>query len=288
MSVYGIIPIDKPIGITSFDVVKKIRKITGIRKIGHTGTLDPFASGLLLVCIGKATRISSKLSGREKEYVVTIQFGIRTDTGDNTGSIIETKNIPKLALENIEEIIPQILAIKEQIPHKFSAIKVNGKKAYELARANKQVELKSRPIKILSFKISELESPYLTYITKVSKGTYIRSLTETIAEKLNTIATTVKLRRTEIGDIKIETAVKLNTIDSVNWQDHMIPLSQFFRDIQKFVINSETEFNHFQNGRSFEVDTKDSEEIMILNTEGNCLGFASIDGNLLKPRIVLI
>jgi tRNA pseudouridine55 synthase len=287
MSVYGIILVDKPVGITSFDVIRKIRKITGIRKIGHTGTLDPFASGLLPVCIGKATRISSKLSSREKEYVVTMQFGIRTDTGDNTGSIIETKAIPKLTLANIKKIIPQILSIKEQVPHKFSAIKVNGKKAYELARANKQVELKPRPVKILSFEISELEFPYLTYRTKVSKGTYIRSLTETIAEKLNTIATTVKLRRTEIGNIKIESAISLNEIESTNWQDHMIPLNQFFRDMQKLVI-TETEYNHFQNGRSFKVDTEDIEEIMILNIEGSCLGFASIDGNLLKPRIVLI
>ena len=287
MSDYGIILIDKPVGITSFNVIRKIRKITGIRKIGHTGTLDPFASGLLPVCIGKATRISSKLSSREKKYVVTIQFGTRTDTGDNTGSIIETKAIPKLTLANIEEITPQILAIKEQVPHKFSAVKVNGKKAYELARANKQVELKPRPIKILSFEISELEFPYLIYKTKVSKGTYIRSLTETIAEKLNTVATTVELRRTEIGDIKIETAVKLNEINSTNWQDHMIPLNQFFRDMQKLVI-TETEFSHFQNGRSFEVDTENVEEIMILDNEKRCLGFASIDRNLLKPRIVLI
>lgn len=287
MSVYGIILIDKPVGITSFDVIRKIRKITMIKKIGHTGTLDPFASGLLPVCIGKATRISSKLSGREKEYVVTIQFGIRTDTGDNTGSIIETKAIPKLTLANIEEIIPQILSIKEQVPHKFSAVKVNGKKAYELARANKQVELKPRPIKIFSFEISELGFPYLTYRTKVSKGTYIRSLTETIAEKLNTIATTVELCRTEIGDIKIESAVNLNEINSTNWQDHMIPLNQFFRYMQKLVI-TETEFNHFQNGRSFEVDTENVEEIMILDNKERCLGFASIDGNLLKPRIVMI
>ena len=288
MSVYGIILVDKPVGITSFDVVKKIRKITGIRKIGHTGTLDPFASGLLPVCIGKATRISSKLSGREKEYVVTMQFGIRTDTGDNTGSIIETKAIPKLTLANIEKVIPQILSIKEQIPHKFSAVKINGKKAYELARANKQVELKPRPVKILSFEISELEFPYLTYRTKVSKGTYIRSLTETIAEKLNTIATTVELRRTEIGDIKIKSAVKLDEIDTINWQDHVIPLSQFFKDIPKLIVNSINEFNDFQNGRSFKVDTEDIEEIMILDNKERCLGFASIDGNLLKPRIVLI
>ena len=287
MSDYGIILIDKSVGITSFDVVRKLRKITGIRKIGHTGTLDPFASGLLPVCIGKATRISSKLSSREKEYLVNIQFGIRTDTGDNTGSIIETKDIPKLTLANIEEIIPQILAIKEQVPHKFSAVKINGKKAYELARADKPVELKPRPIKILSFEILKLEFPYLVYRTKVSKGTYIRSLTETIARKLNTIATTVELRRTGISEIKIETAVKLEEIDPMNWQDHLIPLSHFFKDMQKFVINSETEFNHFQNGRSFEVDTEDVEEIMILNTEGSCLGFASINGNLLKPRIVL-
>ncbi len=288
MSDYGIILIDKPVGITSFDVVKKIRKITGIKKIGHTGTLDPFASGLLPVCIGKATRISSKLSGKEKEYVVTIQFGIRTNTGDNTDSIIETKDIPELTLANIEEIIPQILAINEQIPHKFSAVKVNGKKAYELARADEPVELKSRPIKILSFEITELNLPYLTYITKVSKGTYIRSLTETIAEKLNTIATTLELRRTEIGDIKIETAVKFDEIDSINWRDHVIPLSQFFKDIPKLVVNSINEFNDFQNGRPFKVDTEDVEEIMILDAKGTCLGFASIIQNLLRPRIVFI
>ena len=124
MSNFGVILIDKPPDITSFDVVKKLRKITGIKKIGHTGTLDPFATGLLQICIGKATRVASKLTNEDKTYLATCQFGIQTETGDNTGEIIKQEKPPKISKEDLNNVISEILQITSQIPHKFSAVRL--------------------------------------------------------------------------------------------------------------------------------------------------------------------
>ncbi len=287
MSDFGIILINKPVGITSFDVVKRIRKITKIKKIGHTGTLDPFASGLLPICVGKATRLAEKLSGKNKEYIVTMKLGIRTDTGDITGKIIEELELPDIKLEAIKKIIPDILNISKQVPHKFSAVKVNGKRAYELARANREVKLEARPINIYSFEITGFLPPEITYRTEVSKGTYIRSLSETIAEKLGTIATSIKLCRTKIGKLKIKNAVELENLTEDNWKKSLQSLPEIFTDFQKYYLNSE-EIVDFKNGRQFEVNSEDTDEIMILDMNENCIGFAGIEQSIMKPRIVLI
>lgn len=287
MSDFGIILVNKPVGITSFDVVKKIRKLTDIKKVGHTGTLDPFASGLLPICIGKATRIADKLSGKDKEYIVTMQLGIRTDTGDKTGKIIEQRKIPELKLEDINKIIPEILNIKEQVPHKFSAVKGDGKRAYRLARQDKEIKLKSRPIRILEFSVEEFNLPNITYKTTVSKGTYIRSLTETVADKLNTIATSIELKRTRIGNLNIEDAIELEKLDQNNWRIYLQSLPDIFNDIQKYYVNFGG-LDYFINGRQFKVKIEDTDEVMVLNGNNECIGFASIEQNTLKPRIVLI
>lgn len=287
MSDFGIILINKPVGITSFDVVKRIRKITKIKKIGHTGTLDPFASGLLPICIGKATRLAEKLSAKNKEYLVTMKLGIRTDTGDITGKIVEELELPEIKLETIKKIIPDILNISKQIPHKFSAVKVNGKRAYELARANREFKLETRPIKIHSFEIVNFSLPEITYRTEVSKGTYIRSLSETIAEKLGIIATSITLCRTKIGELKNQDAVELEKLTEENWKISLRSLPEILTDFQKYYLNSE-EIVDFKNGRQFKVDFEDTDEIMILDMNEKCVGFAGIEQSIIKPRIVLI
>jgi tRNA pseudouridine55 synthase len=287
MSNFGIILVNKPVGITSFDVVKKIRKLTNIKKVGHTGTLDPFACGLLPVCIGKATRIAGKLSGKDKEYIVAMKLGIKTDTGDKTGRIVEQRKIPELKLKDIEKIIPELLNIKSQVPHKFSAVKVDGKRAYQLAREDKEIKLKSRPIRILGFSVEKFNLPNIIYKTTVSKGTYIRSLTETVAEKLNTIATSVELKRTKIGNLNIEDAIELEKLDQNNWRIYLQSLPDIFKDLQKYYVNFEG-LDYFINGRQFEVKLENTDEVMVLNGNNECVGFASIEQNTLKPRIVLI
>ena len=155
----GILLIDKPTGISSFDVIRKLRKVTGIRKMGHTGTLDPFASGLLIICLGKATRISNRIIAEKKDYLATMELGRKTDTGDLTGKLIEERNTENLTITNVEQLVLDILQIKEQIPHRFSALKINGKKAYELARKEADFQLKPRPIEILDFSFEKYDLP---------------------------------------------------------------------------------------------------------------------------------
>ena len=287
MSDFGVILIHKPTNITSFDVVRKLRKITGIRKIGHTGTLDPFATGLLQLCIGKATRVVSKLTENDKTYLATCQLGIQTDTGDLTSSIVKQEESPKITTEDLINIIPEILKITSQIPHKFSAVKVNGKRAYELARQKKEVVLQSRPIKILGFSIENFEDNKLTYKAHVSKGTYIRVLSETIAEKLGTIGTTISLRRTKIGEVDLNSAVKLDDLNSSNWKDYLIPLARIFSTLRKIHLELE-QMELFRNGVNVKIQLNDEDEVIVLDNVDICVGFGYIKEGSLKPKIVFI
>ncbi len=287
MSDFGVILIDKPPNITSFEVVRKLRKITGIRKIGHTGTLDPFATGLLQLCIGKATRVVSKLTENDKTYLATCQLGIQTDTGDLTGEITNQEEPPKITEEDLNNIIPEILKISSQIPHKFSAVKVDGKRAYELARQKKEVNLQSRPIKILGFGIENFENNKLTYKAQVSKGTYIRVLSETIAEKLGTIGTTINLRRTKIGKIDLNSVVKLEDLNCDNWKEYLIPLTQIFSSYAKIHLEPGQK-ELFRNGGHVKIPLIDENEVIVLDNANECVGFGYIKEGLLKPKIVFI
>ncbi|MDP8200889.1 MAG: tRNA pseudouridine(55) synthase TruB [Candidatus Tenebribacter burtonii] len=287
MSHFGVILIDKPPNITSFDVVRKLRKITGIRKIGHTGTLDPFATGLLQLCIGKATRVVSKLIENDKTYLATCQLGIQTETGDLTGKVIKQEAPPKISKEDMNNIIPEILKITSQTPHKFSAVKVDGKRAYELARQKKEVNLQSRPIRIIDFKINKLENNEITYVAHVSKGTYIRVLSETIAEKLGTVGTTITLRRTKIGGIDLKNAVKLEDLNSSNWKEYLIPLTQIFSLLKKVHLDPEQKI-FFKNGGNIKTTLINEDEVIVLDNADMCVGFGCVNEGTLKPKIVFI
>jgi len=284
---YGIILIDKPIGITSFRVVQILRKITGIRKIGHTGTLDPFASGLLPVCIGKATRTVNMLSDKPKTYRAKLKFGEKTDTGDIEGNIMNTVQITNLTEENIKRIANQMLKITEQIPPKYSAKKVNGQRAYKLARNNIDFELCSVPIEIKEFQIIRIELPFVTYETTVSKGTYIRSLSETFAEKCGSIAVTTELKRTKIGNLKLENSVSMENITEKNWKDHLIDLKDIFTDFPKVIVKN-SDIKKFRNGNEIVTNAKDAEKVIIVNEEGACIGFGNVYSKLLKAKWVFI
>ncbi|RLC53855.1 MAG: tRNA pseudouridine(55) synthase TruB [Candidatus Cloacimonadota bacterium] len=285
MQDFGVILVNKPAGITSFDVIRKLRKITGIKKIGHTGTLDPFATGLLPICIGKATRIAEKLSSSTKEYLVTMQFGMKTETGDTEGKIVEQQKISAFPKEKIEEIIPEILELEEQIPPNYSAVRVNGKRAYELARKNKEIILQPRPVKIIEFEIIKYDHPELTYRTVVTKGTYIRVLSETIAEILGTIGTTIELQRSRINHLDLNMAINLDNITKQNWQNKLIPLPEIFPDFPKKEI---ADVSIFKNGGFIEIEAEDCGEIMVLSEDGKCLGFARLEAGILKPKLVFI
>ncbi|MCF7858471.1 MAG: tRNA pseudouridine(55) synthase TruB [Candidatus Cloacimonetes bacterium] len=287
MDDFGVLLINKPPNITSFDVVRKLRKITGLKKIGHTGTLDPFATGLMQLCIGKATRIAGKLTSEKKTYEVTCQLGIKTDTGDTTGKVIAEKEIPDISEKVLKNLQTAITQITSQIPHNYSAVKIAGKRAYNLARKNEKIVLKSRPIKIFSFDIQDFKDDKISYLAQVSKGTYIRVLSETIAQKLGTIGTTIKLNRTHIGNIDIAQSVKLDELESENWKNHLISLPTIFSSLSQVNLDDDQKLT-FQHG-NFVVSSKKSEgEVIVLDDKGDCLGFGNIDNYELKPKIVFI
>ncbi len=285
MNSFGVLLIDKPIQMTSFEVIKQLRRVTEIRKIGHAGTLDPFASGLLPVCVGKATRIIDRLMNREKEYLVKMKLGVCTQTGDPESEIIKQQNPEEISAAELANLKKQILELKMQVPHKFSAVKINGKRAYELARKNQQFELPARPIKIHSFEIIEYHHPILVYRVVVSKGTYIRSLSETIAEMLGTIGMTLELSRTAIGEMKVSEAVALEELQPENWQEFIIPLEKIF---SKFPSVKISEIEHFKNGRKLAVDHEDSNDVAVFSNTGRLVGFGVVKASALQPRQVLI
>ena len=285
MTEFGVIPIIKPIGITSFKVIHVLRKITGIKKIGHTGTLDPFATGLLPICIGKATRIASRLTGRNKEYVVKMQLGIKTDSGDNTGKTISCEDVQDIEIQQISALKEKVLSITSQKPPIFSAIKVNGKRAYELARKKQHVDLPERSIRILEFEILEYKHPEIKYRALVSKGTYIRSLSETIAEMLGTIGSTIFLDRTKIDGLEFLEPVELEKLTSENWRNYLTPIPKLLPEIPRIEIEKIDDFRH---GRNFVVEMNDIEKVLVLDEKENFLGFGKIKDGLMQPVMVFV
>ncbi len=286
MKDFGIILVDKPSGISSFGVVHKIRKITGIKKVGHTGTLDPFASGLLPICVGKATRLAGYILAGEKEYIANLKLGIKTDTADLTGEIIETSELPELDEAKLAKLKEEILHITEQIPPKYSAIKIDGKRAYKMARDNQAFEMKPRKIKIVDFKILQFDKENIQYRARVSKGTYIRTLSETIAEKLGSVGTTTELRRIGSGNMNISDSIELDKLDNENWKSHLADLTEIFCDYKKLIL-SDGNIENFCHGRRFFVDFPNEENALIVNYKNQVFGFANINERKVQPKIVL-
>ena len=225
---YGLLNIDKNTGITSFGVVNKIRYLTGVKKVGHSGTLDPFATGVLLVFVGReVTKHISKFSDLDKEYYAKVKFGEKTDTADLTGKVLEEEPIPELSIPQIESIFKNFIGEIQQVPPMYSAIKKDGIPLYKLARKGKTIERESRRIEVKELKLLEYKQPFLEFSALVSKGTYIRTLAEDIAEKLGTLGHLVELRRIRIGNFHLNDALKLVELNKENIRNMMIPISNY-------------------------------------------------------------
>ncbi len=213
----GILIIDKPKGITSRDVVNNVVKRFNIKKVGHTGTLDPIATGVLVVCVGSATKLVDELTSHDKEYIASVELGTLTDTLDNTGKILNEEK----CIKTKEEIIDALNSFKgkymQEVPI-YSAVKINGKKLYEYARENIDIELPKREVEISNIElVSDIEykddKTYFSFKCCVSKGTYIRSLIRDIAHKLNTVGIMTDLRRIRQGKFNIENSVAIDNIN---------------------------------------------------------------------------
>lgn len=240
----GIINVYKESGFTSHDVVAKLRGILHQKKIGHTGTLDPEATGVLPVCLGNATRLCDMITDKSKEYRAVLLLGVSTDTEDATGKILSTKDV-NVTEEDIIKAVKSFIGEYNQIPPMYSALKVNGKKLCDLARKGIEIERKPREVFIYDIIIKKIDIPEVTMTVKCSKGTYIRSLCRDIGEKLNTGGTMKSLVRTRTGIFSIENAVKLSEI-SKNMEDNNIdslimPTDSFFNEYPAVNVSGRNE-----------------------------------------------
>lgn len=210
--VHGILNVYKEKGYTSHDVVAKLRGIVGQKKIGHTGTLDPDATGVLPVCLGKATKVCDLLTDKDKTYRAILRLGLTTDTQDISGKVIEERDPEGLTEEAVREALLSFVGDYEQVPPMYSALKVNGKKLYELAREGKTIERKSRPVHIYEIKIEEMNLPRVEFTVTCSKGTYIRTLCHDLGEKLGVGGCMEELQRIAVGKFHLRDALTLQEI----------------------------------------------------------------------------
>ena len=293
----GMILINKEKGISSFGVVSRVRKILNMKKVGHSGTLDPIAEGLMQIMLGSGTKASKYLVEHDKTYIAVMKLGIKTDTLDEEGSIIDKDDF-KLIKEDEEkykEIFNSFVGKSKQVPPIYSAIKVNGKKLYEYAREDKKEELekidiKEREIEIYSINIINInyEENEIEYEVSCSKGTYIRALCEDIAKKMNTFAYMKSLKRTRINEYKIEDSITLEELEKmkldVSNTKLFVSLENMFKDKDEVILNDRKK-KLFLNGVKL---TQNKSDGIYRIYSSNCfVGIGTIEDNLLKRDIVL-
>jgi len=231
----GTLLLDKQIGLTSRQEVNKISKKFGERKAGHIGTLDPFADGLLIVLLGRATKISPFIESMDKKYLATLKLGKKTNTGDLTGEVIEEKKVPKFDRDFIEKTLASFKGKYEQLPPMFSALKVNGKELYKYAREGQEIERKIREVNIYNITLISFNEDEIVFLSHVSKGTYIRTLGEDIAERLGTVGTLTKLTRVAIGPYSLEMAKKSDDASL----DDLRSTKQMLEHMETIILNDE-------------------------------------------------
>ena len=290
----GILNVYKEPGYTSLDVCAIMRGITGQKKTGHTGTLDPSAEGVLPVCLGNATKLCDMLEGKKKEYVATFMLGKKTDTLDITGEVIEERE-PRATEDDIREAIKSFIGGYDQIPPMYSAKFVNGQRLYELARKGQVIERKPVFVDIYSIDVEEMNLPYVTVRVLCGKGTYIRSLCEDIAKKCGELAVMTKLVRTKVADFSSEKALTIKQLEAVRDEGRLseviIPTEEAFSDLPRFKVKKEFR-KAIDNGNKLKlsmieeyVNTEGLDKCRIANDEGTFMGVYYYDREerVLKP-----
>ena len=264
-------------------MVSKVRNILNEKKAGHAGTLDPMATGVLPVLLGKGTKLSKYLIEHNKKYIATIYLGEKKDTGDIEGKTIQNSNVPELTKKEIIEVLNDFKGKQKQIPPMYSAIKKDGKKLYEYARQGIEIEREARDIEIFDIKLLDFFENKIKFEVFCSKGTYIRVLCENIAEKLGTVGYMLDLRRILVDNFKIEESILLDEI--LSKKDNIITIEQYFSNLNKLVLDNR-KLELFLNGvkLTFKLD----EGIYsIYNEKKEFIGIGIIDNNLLKRDIII-
>lgn len=266
----GIIVVHKEKGLTSHDVVGKLRKILKTKKVGHAGTLDPDATGVLVVCVNKATKVLQFLTADTKEYIATLKLGTATDTYDASGKVIEQKEV-NLKDIDLVKVFNSFLGEQLQVPPIYSAIKINGKKAYEYARNGEQLVLEPRPINILEIQIIETIEDTIQFKVKCSKGTYIRSLCVDLAIALGTVGHMEKLVRSESGMFTLKDSYTLEQIENGSFD--MLSIEDALSDYPKMIVEDENIIFHGK-----KIVSNSNEITTMYNNEGKLLAMYGPDG----------
>ena len=284
----GILIVNKSKGYTSHDIVAKVKKITR-EKVGHTGTLDPMATGVLPLLIGKGTLCSKYLMNHDKTYTVVLKLGIKKSTGDEEGDILQQEIVDEKILDegNVKIVLESFLGEQEQMPPIYSAIKVNGKKLYEYARKGQQVEIEPRKITIYDIKLLKIdkENREIQFEVSCSKGTYIRSLCEDIAKKMGTVGYMKALQRTRVGNFTIEQSILVEDLNDKTIEKHMITLEDLFKNLESIELN-EKKLQLFLNGVKLNSELKDG--IYKIYSKKQFIGIGVVNEKFLKRDIIVL
>jgi len=293
--VSGVLVVDKPVGLTSHDVVQIIRRGTDIRRAGHTGTLDPRASGVLVILIGPAVRLSEYVSASDKRYQATIRLGATTDTYDAEGQPISYPNaasvLASLTEEKFEEILQNYVGEFEQAPPAYSAVKVDGKKSYERAREGEEVELEPRKINVYSLDLLEWAPPEVVVDVFCSSGTYVRSLANELGEALNVGAHLVGLRRTKSGRFTLRDAISLRRLresfEAGDWYQHLIPAAEALADWPMIELAPD-EVELLRHGHRLPAEPEAPQWARALTEQGDLVALIENIENEWQPRKVFL
>lgn len=285
----GILLVNKEKEYTSHDVVAIVKKITG-EKVGHTGTLDPNATGVLPILVGKATLISKYLINHDKVYIATLKLGTKTDTADGEGKVLEEVDIKSLNIskEDIEKALKEIVGKQEQYPPMYSAIKVNGKKLYEYARKGQEVEIKPRTIEIYDCKLVDYSKQEAEIVFEIScsKGTYIRTVCENVSKKLNTIGYMKELKRMQVGEFSIKNSYMLNEIkeNTESIEKFLISIEDLFKNAENIQL-TDKELQLFLNGVKLKVQKDDG--IFKIYNNNVFIGTGIVEKSRLKRDVII-
>ena len=294
--IHGVFLLDKPQGMSSNDIMQKVKRIFQANKAGHTGALDPLATGMLPICLGEATKFSQFLLDADKRYLVTAKLGERTDTSDAEGQIVETREV-KVKTPEILTALEQFRGDILQVPTMFSALKHNGKSLYEYARQGITVEREARPITIFELNFIEYNAPYLTLEVHCSKGTYIRTLVDDLGEALGCGAHVTMLRRTAVADYPTEKMLDWHALQSLAEQQDLalldallLPMDTAVAKLPALTLNeSQTQGIGFGQRIKFDNSNRLQGQVRLFSHEHRFLGVAVIDeNNVIRPQRLVV
>ncbi len=282
----GVIIMDKPKGVTSFKALGIVKRALGTKKVGHTGTLDPDATGVLPILVGKATKAAELLSAADKEYEAKIKLGVRTDTLDLSGTVLEEREV-KVSESDIISVIKSFEGDIMQLPPMYSAVSVGGRRLYDLARSGEEVERTERKVNIQSIEVTDISLPYVTFTVSCSKGTYIRTLADDIGEKLSTLAAVAELRRTRCGVFTLENAHTPEEIEK-GALECMLPIDTLFEKYSRLDLDGRMSVLIKNGVPAYVSGQKDGEVLRLYDNVGEFIALAKVSPTDGRPSLKII